>query len=703
MSDTGFARLHPALQHHIVNTLGWRDLRPLQQATIDPLLDGANLVAVAPTAAGKTEAAALPLLSAMLEQSWQGLSVLYVCPLRALLNNLYGRIGDYCQMVGRRAGLWHGDVRGGARGRILEDPPDVLLTTPESLEVMLISRKVDHERLFAGVRAVVVDEIHAFGGDDRGWHLLAVLERIARVAGRDLQRIGLSATVGEPASLLRWLCGSSDRPSLVVAPDSDRPAAPELTLDHVGSLRNAAHVISQLHRGEKRLVFCDSRARVEQLAVELRERQVNTFVSHSSLALDERRRAEDAFAQARDCVIVATSTLELGIDVGDLDRVVQIDAPGTVASFLQRLGRAGRRAGTVRNMLFLTTTSELTALTAAGLLALHATGYVEPVVAPPMPWHLLAQQLLALVLQRGGIGRNLWAEELRRLPEFAAAIDAGVGDAVVAHLVAEGMLHDDQGMLSIGPAGEKAYGYRHFIELTSAFTTDPLFVARHGATEIGYLHPIGLLTPDKHYATVLLAGRAWDIVGIDWGRHTVAVIPSGTGGRSRWMGSAQPLSGELCRAMRDVLTGTDPDGVTLSKRAVATLAELRADAPWAEPGTTTVVRDAGKTHWWTFAGLRANAALHAALGPLLVAGPQPDNLRIELDLGVDLQQLSRRLADLDAEQLAPSPLAEQLADELKFSDCLPAGLALRIADARLADPPSVHACLAEPRRGWNGG
>ncbi len=703
MSRTGFDRLHPALQHHIVNTLGWRDLRPLQQATIDPLLDGANLIAVAPTAAGKTEAAALPLLSAMLEQNWQGLSVLYVCPLRALLNNLHGRIGDYCQMVGRSAGLWHGDVRGGARGRILEDPPDVLLTTPESLEVMLISRKVDHERLFAGVRVVVVDEIHAFGGDDRGWHLLAVLERIARVAGRDLQRIGLSATVGEPVSLLRWLCGSSDRPSLVVAPDSDRPAAPELTLDHVGSLRNAAQVISQLHRGEKRLVFCDSRARVEQLAVELRERQVNTFVSHSSLALDERRRAEDAFAQARDCVIVATSTLELGIDVGDLDRVVQIDAPGTVASFLQRLGRAGRRAGTVRNMLLLTTTSELTALTAAGLLALHATGYVEPVVAPPMPWHLLAQQLLALVLQRGGIGRNLWAEELRRLPEFAAAIDSGVGDAVVAHLVAEGMLYDDQGMLSIGPAGEKAYGYRHFIELTSAFTTDPLFVARHGATEIGYLHPIGLLTPDKHYATVLLAGRAWDIVGIDWGRHTVAVIPSDAGGRSRWMGSAQPLSGELCRAMRDVLTGTDPDGVTLSKRAVATLAELRANAPWAEPGTTTVVRDAGKAHWWTFAGLRANAALHAALGPLLVAGPQPDNLRIELDLGVDLQQLSRRLADLDADQLAPSPLAEQLADELKFSDCLPAGLALRIADGRLADPPSVHACLAEPRRGWNGG
>ncbi len=176
---SGFDRLHPALQHHVVNTLRWRSLRPLQEATIDPVLDGHNIVAVAPTAAGKTEAAVLPLLSAMLAEQRSGLSVLYICPLRALLNNLHVRIGDYCTMVGRRAGLWHGDVRGGARDRILDDPPDVLLTTPESLEVMLISRKVDHERLFANVRTVVVDEIHAFGGDDRGWHLLAVLERIA--------------------------------------------------------------------------------------------------------------------------------------------------------------------------------------------------------------------------------------------------------------------------------------------------------------------------------------------------------------------------------------------------------------------------------------------------------------------------------------------------------------------------------------------
>jgi ATP-dependent Lhr-like helicase len=697
---TGFDRLHPALQHHVVNTLGWRTLRPLQEATIDPVLDGANVVAVAPTAAGKTEAAVLPLLSAMLERDHTGLSVLYVCPLRALLNNLHVRIGDYARMVGRTAGLWHGDVRGGARDRILDEPPDVLLTTPESLEVMLISRKVEHERLFADVHAVVVDEIHAFGGDDRGWHLLAVLERISRVAGRDIQRIGLSATVGEPATLLRWLCGSSTRPSLVVAPDGGAPAAPELTLDHVGSLRNAAQVISQLHRGEKRLVFCDSRARVEQLAVELRARDVDTFVSHSSLALDERRRAEEAFAQARDCVIVATSTLELGIDVGDLDRVIQIDTPSTVAAFLQRLGRAGRRAGTTRNMLFLTTKPESVALTAAGLLQLWSTGYVEPVVPPPAPWHLLAQQLLALVLQRDGVGRNLWADELRALPEFAAAIDAGIGERVVAHLVDTGMLFEDEGILSIGPAGERSYGYRHFMELTSAFTSDPLFVARHGATEIGFLHPLSLLTPDRHFATVLLAGRAWDIVGIDWDRHTVALVPSDQAGSSKWMGEGLPLSIELCHAVRAVLAGTDPGGVTLSKRAVAVLGELRGEAPWTTPGTTTLVRQGGKARWWTFAGLRANAALGPCLGSLRTTTAM-DNLWIEVDPATTVEQLNRRLSEVDVATLPPSPLAAQAADELKFADCLPGDLALAIADVRLGDPDAVRSCLAEPRNAWN--
>jgi ATP-dependent Lhr-like helicase len=231
------------------------------------VLRGSHALIIAPTAGGKTEAAILPLLSRMLSEDWRGLAVLYVCPIKALLNNLEPCLGRYCELLGRRCGLWHGDVSEGARRRLRNDPPDVLLITPESLEVLLVSTRVDHATLFANLQAVVVDEIHGFAGDDRGWHLLAVLERLGRLAGRELQRIGLSATVGNPPDLLAWLAGhcSGERALLVPAEAASRRA--DVQLDHVGSLDNAAIVISRLHRGEKRLVFCDSRARVEALAM----------------------------------------------------------------------------------------------------------------------------------------------------------------------------------------------------------------------------------------------------------------------------------------------------------------------------------------------------------------------------------------------------------------------------------------------------
>ncbi len=377
---------------------------------------------LAPTAGGKTEAASFPILTRAANEGWRGLSVLYVCPLRALLNNLEPRLNTYAEWLGRRAQLWHGDTTQGKRKAILANPPDVLLTTPESLEAMLVSTKVNPREHFANVRAIVVDEVHAFAGDDRGWHLLAVLERLEQLAGTRSSASGCRPRSATRTSCSHWLQGSGadKRPSTVVAPDivagSGRPPG-DVTLDHVGSIANAAKVISLLHAGEKRLVFCESRREVEELARSLRERDVTTFVSHSSLSIDERRRAEQAFAEARDCVIVSTSTLELGIDVGDLDRVIQINAPRSVASFLQRLGRTGRRPGSTRNALFLTTTDD-GLLQAAGLLLLWSRGYVEPVTAPPSPRHIAAQQMLALCLQEGRIGNNVWSEWWDGLPIF---------------------------------------------------------------------------------------------------------------------------------------------------------------------------------------------------------------------------------------------------------------------------------------------
>ena len=319
-----------------------------------------------------------------------------------------------------------------------------------------------------------------------------------------MQRLGLSATIGNPESLLDWLaCGEEGD----IIGQAAAAAGGEVTIDHVGSLENAAVVLSRLYRGEKRLVFCDSRARVETLAAQLHERGVETFVSHSSLAAAKRRRAEEAFANVADCVIVATSTLELGIDVGDLDRVVQIDAPRTVSAFLQRMGRTGRRLRTTRNCLFLATSDEAF-LETIGIARLWDEGFVEPITPPPLPLHLLAQQVMALILQQGGLGRREWRDWIgrafREIPEEEAA-------ETIGYMLASGILSIDNGILGMGRRGEAVFSGRNFLELVSAFTTPLLLTVRHGASELGQIDPTIFRETDNASPNLLLAGRSWKV------------------------------------------------------------------------------------------------------------------------------------------------------------------------------------------------
>ena len=699
--SSGLDRLHPVVVHHIVNSLGWPSLRTLQEEAAGPVLDGADALLLAPTAGGKTEAAVFPLLTAMEQQRWGGLSVIYVCPLKALLNNLLPRLESYAGWLGRRVAIWHGDISASARQRILREPPDVLLTTPESLEAMLISLKVEHGRMFADLRAIVVDEIHAFAGDDRGWHLLAVLERLARVTGRPIQRIGLSATVGNPAGLLDWLQGSGrgDRPGVVVAPDAAPAAAGaagrppgDVELDYVGSVSNAATVIASLHRGEKRLVFCDSRQLVEEIGAALRDRGVTTFLSHASLPLDQRRRAEEAFAQARDCVIVATSTLELGVDVGDVDRVIQINDPPSVASFLQRIGRTGRRDGSSRNCLFLALgTGPL--LWSAGLAHLWGQGYVEPVMAPPEPRHIVAQQLLALCLQEHRIGRRLWAEEWNGLAPFDAS-----AEPILAYLVDQGFIDRDGELLFIGPAAEQRFGHRHFMGMTAVFTAPPQFTVLAGREEVGRTDPMLLTEKADGPRLLLLGGRSWKVTWTDWTRRRCYVEPAEGGGKARWLTpGVSGASFALARAVREVLLGADPP-VAMTQRATRVLAQVRDEHVAAvHPGGTVIVRDDDDVRWWTWAGYRANATLAATLSHLTDSVQRFDDASIRMRGDLSLEMWKAGTAGA-AERLCLPEVDQRALAGLKFSEALPERLATATLAARLADLDSAAQVLAEPAR-----
>lgn len=690
-----FDRLHPALQHHIVNSLGWRELRPFQEAVIPQILDGKHMIVLAPTAGGKTEAAFFPIASRMLSEGWTGLSVLYICPIKALLNNLDVRLDRYCTLLGRRSALWHGDVKSSARKKILREPPDCLLTTPESLEVMLVSPNIDARSLFRNLQVVVVDEIHAFAGDDRGWHLLSVLERISRLAGRELQRLGLSATVGNPETLVDWLAGSCQGPRDVFLPLESSATEADVQLDFVGSLQNAAVVISRLHRGEKRLVFVDSRARAEQLGASLRQLQVTTFVTHSSLSQEQRHQAEEAFATREDCVIVATSVLELGIDVGNLDRVIQIDSPPTVSSFLQRMGRTGRRSGTLRNCLYLATKDE-TLIQAAALIDLWTEGYVEPIEPPPLPYHVLAQQLMALVLQESGIGGAEWFSWVAGVSGFGTVPPDRIAQLVTAMLDRE-ILWTDSGILGMGREGEDTYGRKNFMELLSVFTSPPLFSILHGRNELGYVDEMTFLGKQEGPRILLLGGRAWQVNHIDWQRRRAYVEPTEAKGRTRWKGEGQGLGFRLSQAIKRILQ-TEVNADCWSRRATERIAEIRYEYPWLQPGSSVAVQSGnGGIEWWTFGGNRANATLVRELARETRNKVSHDSFTLTFDPSLKLQDVEEAVKTIRLLEVAAMyPTVDEAAiDGLKFSECLPNELAIEMLERRLQDTEATRHLLHE--------
>jgi ATP-dependent helicase Lhr and Lhr-like helicase len=611
-----------------------------------------------------------------------------VCPLRALLNNLEPRIQRYAGMVGRRAVLWHGDVGDSRRRQILREPPDILLTTPESLEAILISNRVEHRSLFAALQTVIVDELHAFAGDDRGWHLLALMERLERLCGRPVQRIGLSATVGNPKIMMEWL--ARGRPGRVVGVLPHKFEG-DVHIDYVGSLENAATVLTRLYRGQRRLVFCDSRARVETLATRLRDAAIRTFVSHSSLSADERRRAEAAFTAEPDCVIVATSTLELGLDVGDLDRVVQIDSPATVSSFLQRMGRTGRRPGSRPNCLMLTTSTDaLTVGLAIGQL--WREGFIEQVQPPASPFHIFAQQVMALALQEGGIARGDWTWWIG---DLLTGANAQIVDSIISHMLANEILVEDAGVVSLGVGGESRFGRRHFGELVAAFTTPLLLTVQYSGNELGTVGPSSLTPQQTSGAVILLGGRSWRVVEVDWPRRTVRVEPTKEAGRSRWLGSSRALHSVVAREVEKVLV-TGEVGIKLSTRASAALDEIRSELPYIDGEMLPVVCDTDDLRLWTFAGGRANAMLARALRS---AGALPrivDNFGLSFH-AADQPRVAAALECITEED-CEAPVDPRMLSELKFGSCLPGTIAEGVLIARLSDFDALRTCLRRPRR-----
>lgn len=542
---SAFSSLHESLQQVLSHRLEWTELREVQERAYTAVAAGNDALIIAPTAGGKSEAALIPVMDDILKNGRPGVTCLYLSPLKALINDQEERFRTFCTPTSLSVMKWHGDVAKGDRSWKGE-PPHFLMITPESLEVLLQER--DPAADLRHVRYIIVDELHAFVESERGVHLKVLLERMDRLSGRKIQRIGLSATTGNPAQILAWLSDNRHGEELVAVPSLPREKHFRFIVESEEDGRIEALI--RTVTGKKALVFVNSRSMAETFMQAAAGRVRNLHIHHSSLSPATRKAAEEAFLSQDGACIICTSTLELGIDIGDLDVVVQVGPPGSVSSFLQRMGRSGRRGKAANVVWIIRTPCEL--LCSLAIIECAMEKMVEDLHPPAKPYNVLLQQLFLLLHRRQQVTKKDIVAELLSYPAFAA-INSRDLRRVIRHLTDEGYLAADGEILMPGTEAERVFGRSNWKDLYSVIT---------GGGEYRAVTPEGDVVGklDARFVTshdggsVTLGGRSWSMVKSDEAHDLVVVVP-GRGGISRtfWTGSGEEgYSPLVCATVRTI-------------------------------------------------------------------------------------------------------------------------------------------------------
>lgn len=700
-----FERLAPYIRHYIYQQ-GWTELRGMQVNAITAVLDTNDHILLAgQTASGKTEAAFLPILTRLDEQPSSSVGVLYIGPLKALINDQFERLDHLLEHADISVTPWHGDVSRSQKHALLKRPQGIIQITPESLEGFFQYRKEHLQALFRDLKFVVIDEVHAFMDSDRGRQVLCLLERLARLTGAKFRRIGLSATLGDYRDAEAWIAGETGTPVTTLEgktprrlrmalhhyadkPPSDNAAvndrltsvadsyAVEMT-DGMTELEIAAAIteatmmqrIYIATRNGKSLVFVNSRHVAERIGGLLQERAARDglpeiyFVHHGSVSKEYRLAAEDAMREEdRSACTVATVTLELGIDLGELERVVQINAPGSVSSFVQRLGRTGRR-GQHGEVLIVTTEPTRDArshpieqlpwdlLKAVASIQLYAEErWVEPVDAPTLPLSILYQQSLSILKQRGDLTPAHLAQEVLTLPPFTRVSKEDFR-TFLTHLIELDHLEvTETGTLLIGIAAERIVNDYRFL---ATFEDSNEFTVMHGTK------PVGTVAQPPPEGTVMkLAGKTWRVDTFDFKRRTIHVKRAKGRAESRWYGGGPGMHDRVVKRMQDLLCD-DVRPKYLSKSALERLEDARVFARATDllasnyhdtPNGTLVLPWRGTK---PFRGLSLH--LQAALGTHNVTEPLPGFALLAKAPPMEIQTI------LDTPQ-SPSKLLNQIVE-----------------------------------------
>lgn len=554
-----FKRYAPFIQDCIYRS-GWQTLRSVQNAAGEAIFGTEdNVLLTASTASGKTEAAFFPILTLMEEDPPKSVGVLYIAPLKALINDQFGRLNELCQEAGIPVTRWHGDAPHSQKRRLLKKPSGILQITPESLESLMINKHMEIPSLFYDLRFIVIDEIHSLLRGDRGMQTFCLIERLCKLAESSPRRIGLSATIGNPEAAGRFLAAGSGRPTIIPRLEGGKevwrlsmehffnsaPQADEDKLDVPEALSVEAPTdtapkaadpgigyIFEHTRGKKCLIFTNSREECEAVCQNLRQYcEVNHepdrfLIHHGNLSASYRESAEEEMKDDDSLISVcATATLELGIDIGRLERAFQIDAPFTVSGFLQRMGRTGRR-GDPSEMWFVMREDHPEAramlpdmipwylIQGIALVQLYLEErFVEPPRTGRLPYSLLYHQTMSTLASCGEMTPGELASRVLSLSCFGR-ISQEDYRVLLRHLLEiDHISRTENGGLILGLSGERIVNNYKFY---AVFQENVEYSVRSGPEELGTIvkpPPVG----DK----IAIAGRVWAVDEVDHKKREV--------------------------------------------------------------------------------------------------------------------------------------------------------------------------------------
>jgi ATP-dependent helicase Lhr and Lhr-like helicase len=532
----------------------WEELRPIQNAAITRILTtDNNYILASRTASGKTEAAFLPILSKV-DFNETGVQVLYISPLIALINDQFYRVEELCKYLEVTVTKWHGEANKTQKERLIANPQGIVLITPESLEAMFVNKPFNVKHLFSNLKFVVIDEIHSFIGTDRGTQLKSILSRLQDVNRSKFNVIGLSATIGDYDEAKRFTGNESETKVLLDRTAKEINAKFRYFKSETEEL--PLELLKDLYletKDNKALIFPNSRGRVEEVAVKLKKisDRVNghsNYFSHHSSVHKEVREYVEFFAKnnkRENFAISCTSTLELGIDIGTVDEVIQIDATHSIASLIQRVGRSGRQHDKSSN-LFLYATDRWSLLQSLACWELYKEGFIEPPQIVEKPFDILLHQALSITKETSGIKAKDLIKKLKDNFAFDQIEVLEIGE-IISYLIKIDFLEKLQNELIIGIEGERVVNSRDFY---SVFTTEINFKVANAGNTIGEIPYSPQIKEDEN---IFLAARIWKITNIDFKSNKIEVIPAKDGKKPKFSGGGTTIHPKIREKMLEIL------------------------------------------------------------------------------------------------------------------------------------------------------